>query len=395
MPGRHLTARLGNDLFRGAVSAKASTGSFKQLPDPPHLTQRQGFDLAERVVQPQFIPHAALQRCGPDSEGARRRGRTLFHPLPVSLHGLPRGPNQPRIPRLRPRRLEESSHARQQRHTAFHGLFHDPQPYALGAADRRCGLVQKVRRLPEQRAQVGRRPPRLLVSALQLVEQDIQQMIRRIRFQRMPAPGIILAFLQQQAAQRQPVKLLLVRQLPRRNPLQRAQRPLPLALALAVERRRQPPQLPLALAQAGADGAKDRVVVQQRLKVAREQPLKLSASAGHGLINARNPHPCTNQFGAAHVPTPQRVGDHRSRFVVSGGRGPGSVRRSGPATCPAGTDLKRFGLTIPGSKPRCTPEPLHILTTSSPHPHRRYQLDTSGAFGCNTLYYSYLRRFFA
>ena len=67
------------------------------------------------------------------------------------------------------------------------------------------------------------------------MEQDVEQLIRGVRFERMPAPGVILAFLEQQAAQRQPVKLLLARQLARRSALQRPQRSLPLALAQMVE----------------------------------------------------------------------------------------------------------------------------------------------------------------
>jgi hypothetical protein len=70
------------------------------------------------------------------------------------------------------------------------------------------------------------------------MEQDVEQLIRGIRFERMPAPGVIFAFLEQEAAQSQPVKLLLARQLPRGNAFQRAQRRLPLLLALLVVVRR-------------------------------------------------------------------------------------------------------------------------------------------------------------
>src|ERR1035441_6626780 len=112
----------------------------------------------------------------------------------------------------------------------------------------------------------------------------------------MTAPSEILAFLEQQAAQRQPVELLLARQLARGDAFQCPQRGLPFALALLVKVQRQATQLAFAVTQSAADGGKRGVVVEQGLKVPGEQPFKLFRSPGHGLSNARTARACTNEI---------------------------------------------------------------------------------------------------
>lgn len=176
------------------------------------------------------------------------------------------------------------SNALQQHHAAGDRLLHHPQPDRLGPADYRCGLVQKVRRLAEQRAQVARRPPRLVVPALQLVQQDVEQLIGRNRFERVPAARVVLAFLEQQAAQSQPVKLLLARQLARGNAFQGAQGGLPLPLALLLVIQSQAAQLPLAVAQPDSNRGERGIVLEQCLKETGEQPFKLFRSPVHGLF---------------------------------------------------------------------------------------------------------------
>ena len=196
--------------------------------------------------------------------------------------------------------------ALQQRHAAGDRLLHHPQPDLLGPADYRRGLVQEVRRLPEQRAQVARRPPGLVVPALQFVEQDVEQLIGSIRFERMPAARVILAFLEQQAAQRQPVKLLLARQLARGNAFQRAQRGLPFALALLLEVQRQAAQLPFPVAQPGGDGGKRGIVVEQGLKVTGRAALRIVSQSGSWpKQRTKKPrlHARIGAFGSANKPT--------------------------------------------------------------------------------------------
>jgi hypothetical protein len=48
------------------------------------------------------------------------------------------------------------------------------------------------------------------------------------------------------------------------------------------------------------------------------------------------------------------------------------IRKAG--TFAPGLEMKRCGLTLTAIRPKCAPEPDHILTISSPHPHQMFIL---------------------
>src|ERR1035441_6601594 len=118
----------------------------------------------------------------------------------------------------------------------------------------------------------------------------------------MPGAGVILAFFEQQAAQGQPVKLLLACQFARGNAFQRPQRGLPFALALLLKDERQSAQFAFTVAQSGADGGKRGVVVKQGLKVPREETFELFRSPVHGFSNAHKDPACTQELALSWKP---------------------------------------------------------------------------------------------
>ena len=89
-------------------------------------------------------------------------------------------------------------------------MFHHPQPNPFRFVDQGCRLLEKVRDLLEQRTQIARRSLGFIVAALQFVQQDTEQLFRGIGLERVAAAGVILAFLEQLAAQGQPIEVLLI-----------------------------------------------------------------------------------------------------------------------------------------------------------------------------------------
>src|SRR5262249_34143788 len=72
---------LGNDLVRRTLPAKARARGLEQFANAFRFTQRQCLYLAERVVQAEFVPNAALEGRGTNRKGARwRRGTPLDPP---------------------------------------------------------------------------------------------------------------------------------------------------------------------------------------------------------------------------------------------------------------------------------------------------------------------------
>src|ERR1051325_1507728 len=127
------------------------------------------------------------------------------------------------------------------------------------------------------------------------MQQNVQQMVRRIGFKRVAAARKIFAFLEQLAAKRQSIKLLLVRQVARRNILQRAKGRLPFPFPLLVKVWREPAEFPFAGGQTRVCCGEGWHVFEQRFEVARKQALKLSRRLVHPQSNARKVAICTRE----------------------------------------------------------------------------------------------------
>src|ERR1043165_1998091 len=111
-------------------------------------------------------------------------------------------------------------------------------------------------------------------------------MIGSVWFESMPASRVIFTFLQQLAAYCEPIEVLLIGQLPRRNVFESAKSQLAFAFALRVKVWREAPQFSAAGGQPGVGGGEGRHIFEQRFKMPRKQSFKLAGRLVHTQSNA-------------------------------------------------------------------------------------------------------------
>src|SRR4051794_12132586 len=114
------------------------------------------------------------------------------------------------------------------------------------------------------------------------MQENIEQLVWRVRFQRVPPTGKILRVFQQMAAQCQPVQLLFSRKFAWGYSFEHTERTSPSFLSLAMEGEVRAPQLSFAGPKPGIRRCKRRQIRQQGFKVTGKQSLELSRRSIHG-----------------------------------------------------------------------------------------------------------------
>ena len=268
-------AGFADDGVPGLAGTELAAGRAQKITDARRFAEREGFDFAERIIQPELIAHAALEDACAHGERAFGRDGTRQHALSIRGEGFARGGEARGIGGQGTGAFQEFGDGVEQCARARGGLLHDLAPHAFRAVNERRGFIEVTRRLAQERTEMAGDAPGLVLAALEFVEHDVEDGVERGGIHRVPAAVEVLAFAEQLAAKREAVEVLVAGEFARRDGIE--------------ERERTPAQLLLAglelevgvskLAAGGLDsreGRVGRVVREHGFEVAVQQSLELA-----------------------------------------------------------------------------------------------------------------------
>ena len=120
--------------------------------------------------------------------------------------------------------LEKDSDGIEERGCAGGGLLHDVAPDAFGTVHERDGFGEMARRGLQQRTQMAGDDARLVLAALELVEENAEDVIQGVGIESVAATLEVFAFAQELAAEGEAVEVLVVGEFAWRNGFQFGER---------------------------------------------------------------------------------------------------------------------------------------------------------------------------
>ena len=106
--------------------------------------------------------------------------------------------------------FEEHGDGFEQGTCARGGLFHDAAPDSFGTIDQDGGFGEIARSVFEERTEIAGDDAWFVFTALELVQEDVENLVERVGIERVTFALEVFAFAEQLAAKSEAVEMLLV-----------------------------------------------------------------------------------------------------------------------------------------------------------------------------------------
>lgn len=294
--GVPLSAGAGDDGVGSFIFSKGAASGEEEMIDPGDFGEGEGFDLADGIIEAEFIADAALEFGGADGEGTFWSGRAVEDDVAVAFEGVLGGLDAIVIGLSWSMEAEEGAEGLEEGGCAGGTLFHDFAPGGFGPIDEPGGIGEVGGDLAENGAEVSSGAGGFIIAANEFMEEEVEDLFDSGGFESMPVAGVIVDFAEEAGAQGEAIEMLIRGKVGGGNGIEGGESFLAAAFLFGLEAGIDFAEFAFAGRQAG-DVGEDGMIVEEGFEVSIEEMLEFRGRDSHGGKGSHETEEFANKFG--------------------------------------------------------------------------------------------------